>query len=224
MADPAEGQTPNPGTGNADAPTLTQAHADKLVSDALSKAGRDAQTLSAERAQLDTARAEHDSGVLAFQARQDEAADAAYKDNPQALGALRTKREFDRGMAELKRDQEALKTERTTLTARESSISKQTHATLAAKISAEFGVAIEPLLNNTDGSEEQTRALAPALTKTATPAGDDTPPDSGAGGGGVGITLANIDNLMTRITEFSAPQQEAIRNSYRQVMLTGKLT
>ncbi len=206
-------------------PTHTQADMDKAVSDALSTAGRDAQTLGTERTQLDADRAEHDSNVSAFRTRQDEAEDAVHKDNPAALTQLQSQREVARGMVDLKRGQETLKTQQATFTEERAAVSKQTHATLAGKISTEFGVAIEPLLKNTDGSEAQMRELAPMLTKTGTPTPppDTTPPDSGITGGGVGISMDNIDDLMFRVKEFGAPQQKAITEAYSQVLRNGKL-
>lgn len=210
--------TPAPGGGGKpDAPTLTKAQAEKMVSDALSGAGRDSQTLGAERTRLDADRAAHDSAVSAFQARMDEAEDASHKDNPGALTLLQSTRAAQRGLADLQRRTEAVTQREAALTARESSISKQTHAALAAKISAEFGVAIEPLLINTDGTEVQMRTLAPMLTKTGKPApGDTTPPDSGRGAGGVEITADSIDKL-----HMEGKVSDVV---YRNFLRTGQVT
>ncbi len=228
--DPELTSPPTPG-GNPPTPptppafTHTKEQLETAVSDALSTAGRDAQTLGTERTQLEADRTAHDSAVSAFRTLQDEAADAVHKDNPQALTTLRTTRELERGMADLKRGQEAHTTAVAAFTERESAVSKQTHATLAGKISTEFGVAIEPLLKNTDGSEAQMRELAPLLSKTGTPTPPDTtPPDSGIGGGGEGISMANIDDLMVRVKEFGAPQQKAITEAYSRLMATGKIS
>ena len=99
---------------------------------------------------------------------------------------------------------------------RESSVNKQTHASLAAKISQEFGVAIEPLLNNTDGTEEQMRTLAPLLTKTGAPKEDEVPPDSYRSAGGVAIDKDNIDKL-----HGEGKVSDAV---YRNFLRTGQIT
>ncbi len=217
---PASKPTANPSTGDGskpDAPTLTKAQAEKMVSDALSNAGRDVQTLGAERAQFEVDRAAHDSAVKTFQARMDEAEDAAHKDNPGALTLLQAQRQASRGLAELQRRMETVTQREAALTARESSISKQAHAAMAAKISAEFGVAIEPLLINTDGTEAQMRALAPMLTKVGKPAlGDTTNPDSGRGAGGAEVTADNIDKL-----HMEGKVSDAV---YRNFLRTGQVT
>ena len=203
--------------GKSDAPTLTKAQAEKMVSDALSGAGRDAQTLGTERTQLEADRAVHDSAVKAFQARVDEAEDAAHKDNPGALTLLQSQRAAQRGLADLQKRTEAVTQREAALTTRESSVSKQTHAALAARISAEFGVAIEPLLSNTDGTEAQMRALAPMLTKVGKPApGDTTNPDSGRGAGGAELTADNIDKL-----HIEGKVSDAV---YRNFLRTGQIT
>ena len=207
-----------PGDGNKpDASTITKAQAEKMVSDALSSAGRDAQTLGVERTQLEADRAAHDSAVQAFQTRMDEAEDAAHKDNPGALTLLQSQRAVQRGLADLQKRTEAVTQRETALTTRESSISKQTHAALAAKISTEFGVAIEPLLINTDGTEAQMRSLAPMLTKIGKPApGDTTAPDSGRGAGGAELTTDNIDKLHI--------EGKVSDTVYRNFLRTGQVT
>ena len=210
--------TPAPGAGSKpDAPTLTKAQAEKMVSDALSGAGRDAQTLGAGRTQLEADRAAHDSAVKAFQTRMDEAEDAAHRDNPGALTLLQSQRNVARAAEDLKRREADVSRRDAALKERESSVSKQTHAALAAKISSEFGVAIEPLLTNTDGTEAQMRSLAPMLTKTGKPApGDTTSPDSGRGAGGAELTADNIDKLY-----MEGKVSDAV---YRNFLRTGQVT
>lgn len=208
-ADPKEGD-------GKDTPTLTVVQAEKMRDDALSGAGREKQTLDGERTQIDSDRAQYDSDVAAFRASQDEAADAAHKDNPPALAQLRSQRELDRGLADLKRKTDAADKRDEALTTRESSSAKLQHATLAGKISQEFGVPIEPLLSNTDGTEDQMRALAPLLTKAGAPPPDETPPDSYRGAGGVEITSDNIDKL-----HGEGKVSDAV---YRNFLRTGQIT
>ncbi len=208
------------GTQSEETPTLTRAQGEKMVSDALSSAGRDAKALDDGRRVLDTDRASHDSSVLAFQERMDAAEDATHKDNPDMVAILQSKRSLDRREEVLKRSERETTARETALTEREKTATAAQRGISAAKIAHEVSVAIEPLLNHTDGTEEGMRDLAEHLTKTGAGStgegGDGSPaPDSGLTSGGVEVTTDNIDLLHS--------EGKVSDDKYRAFLRTGQL-
>ena len=151
----ALGATPDPlmgekGTPTAIPETLTRAEATKMVSDALSKAGRDAKTLSELKTRLDTGLADLTAKQTAWQRKQEEAEEEAVMDNPGALATLRAERKR-------KTDDEAKVTElaerETKLTARETELADIVErdrilqrTELAAEVAVEKGVSIDAIL------------------------------------------------------------------------------
>lgn len=211
-----EGTSGADGTQTAESPTLTQAQADKLVSDALTKAGRDVDSLNTLREAVTAERKEVDTTKLDWQAERDAAEDATHKDSPDALASVRSKRELDRQRAENERDRRELTVRTTAIEERERTADTVQQGVNAARIAQELGVAIEPLLI-AGGTEETMRNLASHLPKVATgTAPTETPaPDSGRSAGGVEVTKDNIDalHLEGKVTD----------DKYRAFLRTGQL-
>lgn len=192
----AEGTSGTDGSQTAESPTLTQAQSNKAVSDALTKAGRDADSLSAMREAVTAERTELDTNKLDFQVERDAAEDAAHKNSPDLLVSARSKRELDRQRAENERVGRDLTVRTTAIEEREKTVDTVQQGVSAARIAQELGVAIEPLLI-AGGTEETMRSLAVHLTKvsTGTAVAETPAPDSGRSAGGVEVTGDNIDSL-----------------------------
>ncbi|MCJ7791868.1 MAG: hypothetical protein MUP49_05630 [Dehalococcoidia bacterium] len=163
------------GTSPAETPgTFTKAQIDKAVSDALSKAGRDAKSLSELQKKLETGMADLTTKQTAWQKQQEEAEETAVADDLPALTALRARRQK-------KADDEAKNTE---LTERETKLAKReteiadiierdrilNRTQLAAEVATERGVSIDAILKLAkEDTREAYETVAELLPKVKEP-------------------------------------------------------
>ena len=171
------------GKGTSGVTTYTKDQVEKLVSDRLAAAGRDAKSLEEGRKAVETGRARFEADQAAWQKQREAAEETALRDDPDAFQALQRKREVERKEADLKSRKEALDARDQELAEREKVIQGTAKERMASQIAAELGVEANPLLKFTDGSEGAMRELASALPKKGTN-GSSFKPDSGKTAGG----------------------------------------
>ena len=176
---PSEGQK---GTLSQPPKTYTEAEVQKTISDALSRAGRDAKTLDALKKQAESEKAEAGRQVVElkeWQERRDQEELERVRNDPDLLRAYQDKQSLRREQDKIK--QEKLQLEREKLEHREAleAMKRFRKEQAASQIASRYeGVDADTLLDLTDGTSEKMDALAQRLAKpkAETPSGK---PDQG---------------------------------------------
>ena len=179
----AAASTSEGGKGTSGVTTYTKDQVEKLVSDRLAAAGRDAKALEEGRKAVEAGRARFEADQAAWQKQREAAEETALRDDPDAFQALQRKRDMERRDADLRKREETLTARSQEIAEREKVIQGTAKERLASQIAAELGIEASPLLKFTDGSEEAMRELASVLPKKGSN-GASFKPDSGGTAGG----------------------------------------
>lgn len=206
------------------APSFTQEQLDQAVkagqNSALSAAGRDAKALEDARKVNQAERVSFTAERTAYEQERSLAEEVVARKaveegtQPNALTELRERNERQRYTSDLARQKAEQDARQVEQDAREAEFTTAQRTVDAARIATELGVDPKLLLDYTTGVDLETmRRLGESLTKSAMVNG--VPPDSGTSMGGESITAGNVEDMMSRINEFTPERQAAITAVYK---------